>query len=137
MSAADVAVVTELGIQLGYPVDEAGIARRLERYGGTDSHLLLVAERDGEIVGWVHALERPLLQEPLHVEIGGLVVAEGERGSGIGTVLVDAVDEWARAGGYHGMWLHSRIERPEAHGFYPGLGFDRIKTSHVYYRTIS
>ncbi len=137
MSASDVAVVTELGIQLGYPVDEAGIARRLERYGGTDGHLLLVAERDGEIVGWVHALERPLLQEPLHVEIGGLVVAEGERGSGIGTVLVDAVDEWARAGGYHGMWLHSRVERPEAHGFYPGLGFDRIKTSHVYYRTIN
>ena len=51
MAPPDVAVVTELGIQLGYPVDEAGIARRLERYGGTDAHLLLVAERDGEIVG--------------------------------------------------------------------------------------
>ncbi len=126
MGHDDVPVVTRLGIQLGYPVDEAGIARRLERYGGSDSHLLLVAERDGVVVGWVHALERPLLQEPLHVEIGGLVVDAYERGSGIGKVLVDAVDEWASAGGYHGMWLHSRVERPEAHRFYPGLGFERI-----------
>ena len=136
MTAADVPVVTRLGIQLGYPVDEGGIARRLERYGGSATHLLLVAERDGAVVGWVHALERPLLQEPLHVEIGGLVIDEATRGGGIGTALIDAVDEWAAAGGYHGMWLHSRIERPEAHTFYPGLGFERIKTSHVYYRTI-
>ena len=34
------------------------------------------------------------------------------------------------------MWLHSRVERPEAHTFYPALGFGRIKTSHVYYRPI-
>jgi GNAT superfamily N-acetyltransferase len=137
MAHTDVPVVTRLGIQLGYPVDEAGIARRLVRYGGSDTHLLLVAERNEVVVGWVHALERPLLQEPLHIEIGGLVVAEGERGSGIGRALVAAVDEWARAGGYHGMWLHSRVERPEAHVFYPGLGFERIKTSHVYFRTIT
>ncbi len=136
MSPADVPAVTRLGIQLGYPVDEAGIARRLDRYGGDDSHLLLVAERRAAVVGWVHALERPLLQEPLHVEIGGLVVDVGERGRGIGQALVDAVDAWARAGGYHGMWLHSKVERSEAHSFYPGLGFERIKTSHVYYRTI-
>jgi predicted N-acetyltransferase YhbS len=136
MRPTDVPVVTRLGIQLGYPVDEAGIARRLERYGGSAAHLLIVAERSGVVVGWVHALERPLLQEQLHVEIGGLVVDAAQRGAGIGAALIDAVDEWAGEGGYHGMWLHSRVERPEAHTFYPALGFERIKTSHVYYRTI-
>ncbi len=132
----DVAAVTRLGLQLGYPVDEPSIRRRIERYGGVDSHLLIVAERDGDVVGWAHALERPLLQEPLHAELGGLVVDDSARGRGIATALVDAVGEWAVGRGYHGIWLHSRVDRPEAHGFYPALGFDRIKTSHVYYRSL-
>ena len=136
MLERDVPVVTRLGIQLGYDVDEPSVARRLERYGPSSTHLLLVAERDGEVVGWVHALERPLLQEPVHIEIGGLVVDDTQRGDGIASVLVEHVDTWARDGGYHGLWLHSRVERPEAHGFYPALGFERIKTSHVYYRRI-
>jgi GNAT superfamily N-acetyltransferase len=136
MEPRDVPVVTRLGLQLGYPVDEVAVARRLERYGGLDTHLLVVAEQDGVVVGWAHILERALLQEPLHAEIGGLVVDETARGSGVGKALIDAIDAWASARAYHGLWLHSRIERPEAHAFYPALGFDRIKTSHVYYRTV-
>jgi GNAT superfamily N-acetyltransferase len=136
MEPKDVPAVTRLGIELGYDVDEAEVARRLERYHAVDTHLLLVGERDGQIVGWVHALERPLLQEPLHVEIGGLVVDAAQRGTGIGETLISHVDRWAAAVGYHGLWLHSRVERPEAHEFYPALGFDRIKTSHVYYRRV-
>ena len=136
MEPSDVEVVTRLGLQLGYPVDEVAVARRLERYGGLDTHLLIVAERDGALVGWAHVLERALLQEPRHAEIGGLVVDEAARGSGVGRALLDAIDAWAARRGYHGLWLHSRVERPEAHSFYPALGFARIKTSHIYYRTV-
>lgn len=136
MTHGDVAAVTRLAIQLGYGVDESAIERRLQRYATAESHLLVVAERDGVVVGWAHALERPLLQEPLHAELGGLVVDESIRGVGIGAAMLGVVEEWASEHGYHGLWLHSRVERPEAHGFYPGKGFERIKTSHVYYRTL-
>jgi len=136
MRTGDVPTVTRLGIQLGYDVDEPAISRRLERYRDAGAHLLIVAEREGAVVGWAHALERALLQEPLHAELGGLVVEESARGDGIGKQLLATVDTWAAEHGYHGVWLHSRVERPEAHRFYPSLGFERTKTSHVYYRPI-
>jgi len=136
MAAGDIAAVTRLAVQLGYAVDETAIGRRLDRYAGSSVHLLIVAEWGGVIVGWAHALERPLLHEPLHAELGGLVVDEAARGTGVGSAMLGVVDAWAASRGHDGIWLHSRVERTEAHRFYPSHGFDRIKTSHVYYRSI-
>jgi N-acetylglutamate synthase-like GNAT family acetyltransferase len=47
----DVAAVTRLLVQLGYPADEERVARRLERLEQSPADGLFVAEVDGEVVG--------------------------------------------------------------------------------------
>ncbi|MBS0556483.1 MAG: GNAT family N-acetyltransferase [Proteobacteria bacterium] len=74
---------------------EDAFARRIEELASAGSYL--VAERDGAIVG--HALlERAGPQAALaHVRSLTIVVHPGHTGQGIGTALMRALLDWARA----------------------------------------
>lgn len=60
------------------------------------------------------------------------MVDAGARRSGVGRALVAVAEQWTRERGLDTLFLRSNIVRPEAHAFYPGLGFARTKTQHVY-----
>ncbi|MCP4305100.1 MAG: GNAT family N-acetyltransferase [bacterium] len=133
--ASDAPRVAELSRELGYEVSTndaslriAGLeARRECAYAGLVDSLL---------VGWIHAADRRLLQEPPVLEIGGLVVAETSRGKGVGQRLVEAVNRWGRKRGHTQLFVRSNVTRSDAHGFYEVLGFVRDKTSHTFSRSI-
>lgn len=132
MTVDDAAPVAGLTRQLGYDVAGDEIAERLGRVAGTEESLALVADDAGNIVGWVHSLDRVLLQEKRVLEIGGLVVDADRRGEGIGAQLVDAVAQWARRNGHTTVYVRSNVIRDGTHDFYPALGFTLQKTSHTY-----
>jgi GNAT superfamily N-acetyltransferase len=96
----------------------------------------LVADAAGRIVGWIHALDRVLLQWKRVLEIGGLVIDQDRRGEGIGAGLVDAVAEWAQLHGHTTLFVRSNVVREGAHDFYPALGFAHWKTSHTYVKEL-
>lgn len=132
---SDAPQVSELARELGYDVSAndaslriAGLAARRE--------CAFAGVRDGSVVGWIHAADRRLLQEPPVLEIGGLVVAEGSRGMGVGQRLVDAVNRWGKQRGHDKLFVRSNVTRSDAHGFYEELGFSRDKTSHTFSRSI-
>ena len=131
----DAACVAELSGQLGYPVATEVMAQRLERVLGRAEHVVFVAETT-EIVGWVHAAEQEILETGTVCEIWGLVVADGQRGKGIGRRLIEAVEEWALSRGLKQVSLRSNIIRPEAHPFYERIGFTRYKTQHAYRKSL-
>jgi PhnO protein len=64
-----------------------------------------------------------------------LVVAEGLRGGGIGTALVEAAAERLKAAGCGLLEVTSNIKRSRAHGFYERLGFER--TSYRFARILN
>jgi RimJ/RimL family protein N-acetyltransferase len=76
-----------------------------------------VVERDGQLVGEASA----------HMRGGradlGMQVAEAYRGSGVGTVLLSAIVDWARANNAHKvtlqLWPHNR----QARRLYERFGF--------------
>jgi len=127
----DAARIAELSGTLGYPVKADAMRARLERLLGRDEHVVFVAETT-EIVGWTHAAEQEILVVAGRCEIWGLVVAEGQRGRGVGRRLVEAVEQWALSRGLSEVSLRSNVIRPESHPFYKRLGYSRFKTQHAY-----
>jgi GNAT superfamily N-acetyltransferase len=124
--------VAELSGTLGYPVRSGTMRDRVSRFLALDSHLIVVAESAGQVVGWIHGGEQELLEMGLRCEILGLVVAEGQRGLGVGRRLVKAVEDWARSRGLAEIFVRSNVIRPESHPFYERVGYTRYKTQHAY-----
>jgi N-acetylglutamate synthase-like GNAT family acetyltransferase len=133
----DVPRLAELSGILGYPVAVEKLADRVARVIARDEHVLLVAERAGQVVGWIHAAQQELVESERRCEILGLVVDPEQRRSGAGRHLVAAVESWARRRGLAEVSVRSAITRAESHPFYERLGFVRVKTQHVYRKVVS
>jgi GNAT superfamily N-acetyltransferase len=124
-----------LSAELGYPSSAADIAGRLSGLLQRTDHCLRVAESpEGEVMGWIHAEERRILEAGVWCEIAGLVVGSAYRGHGAGRALVGEVEGWARERGLSTVKVRSNVTREESHPFYLRLGYVRIKTQHVYLR---
>lgn len=132
MNGADCAAVATLSGQLGYPASETEIRARFESITARSAGVVLVAENDGSLIGWIHAAISPVLEADLYGEIAGLVVDESCRSQGVGAALVEAAEEWARRAGCRAMRVRSRVMRERAHAFYERNGYTRIKTQHAF-----
>lgn len=89
----------------------------------------LVAEADGRVVGMVELwLKRPRdpesAREPrVKVDLG-LAVAPDWRGKGVGTALMRAAEDWARARGAERMVLDLDVHNAGAQRLYERLGYE-------------
>ena len=127
--------LAELATQLGYPSTADDVRRRLPLVAG-DGHCLRVADLEGRVAGWIHAVHVALLDSDAHVEIKALVVGEEERGRRIGEALVGEVENWARQRGCSAMRVRSNVLRERAHRFYERLGYEVIKTQRVFAKSL-
>lgn len=68
---------------------------------GSESHPLLVAEVDGQVVGWAGVT--PYSSRPCYAGIGecSIYVAPEARGHGVGTALAEALADSAEEHGFH------------------------------------
>ena len=132
MQTTDLAAVTRLAGELGYPQTEEEIGGRFSGLKGDEDHALMVAEREGTVVGWVHVHGSGALVAPPRAEIGGLVVAESETRTGVGRLLLAEAERWARARGLGGIRVRSNVIREGAHRFYEAMGYHTLKTSYVF-----
>ena len=136
--AADAEALAELAGQLGYPASGATLAARLAGLlARPDEHRVWVAHFEDRPIGWLHAFVARYLVDDPYAEIGGLVVAEGERGHGVGALLLAAVDDWARACGFDRVGVHSNVLRADAHRFYERAGFVLEKRQGVFTRRLA
>jgi GNAT superfamily N-acetyltransferase len=110
--------------QLGYPTDPSAIAPRLERLSIVGDRVV-VAELDGTVTGMAHFQATPsLTYDRPTAKVGGLVVDEAHRASGIGRALLAELEQEARARGCVLVSLTAASRRAAAHEFYRHVGLE-------------
>ena len=120
--AADADTVFDLLTQfaVSYTPERAAFDRNYPRMLDSQSVSLLVAEKEGQVIGYILAFAfLTLYANGLIVEIQELMVAPEARGQGIGRSLVEAVGDWARTLGAIEVTVPTR----RAGDFYRRLGF--------------
>ncbi|KOV52168.1 GNAT family acetyltransferase [Streptomyces sp. AS58] len=119
-----------LGAQRECPDDLAPYLVALERLSSDPNQHLMAAVREGQVVGTLQLTIIPGLSRrgATRSIIEGVRIHARERGSGLGTQLIQwAIDE-SRRQGCQLVQLTSDTSRTEAHRFYERLGFT---ASHV------
>lgn len=134
----DVDRLAELCGQLGYPLSPQQLEPRLVEISQDESNEIYVAVgTGGQVMGWVQIYVRQLLMVERHAEMGGLVVGEKYRGRGVGRMLVDWAETWARDHGCRALYLRSNVQREAAHRFYERLGYQLVKTQRAYWISVA
>jgi GNAT superfamily N-acetyltransferase len=119
-----------LGATRETPDDPAPYEDAFVRIDADPGQHLVVAERDGRVVGTVQLTVIPGLSRrgATRALIEAVRVHREERGGGLGTQLIEWAVEEARRRGCAVVQLTSDATRTDAHRFYERLGF---AASHV------
>ena len=120
---SDAAAIQRLNAEsLGYDFDREATEAQLKKLLENDQHLILVAEEDGQVIGYAHAASYDCLYFPSLLNLLALAVTQDFQGQGHGRALMQALREEAKAAGYTGIRINSGISRSSAHEFYRSLG---------------
>lgn len=129
--------VAALCQQLGYPASQEEVQRRLNQIQQDEYHALSVAElSNGHVIGWVHVYVSKLVIADPQAEIGGLVVDESYRRCGVGQLLMQHAEEWARQRKCSAVRIRSNLARKGAHLFYERIGYSNVKTSLLFHKVL-
>lgn len=88
-------------------------------------HVLLVGERDGEIVAMAQLVRARATNATHRAEVRRVAVAAGARGGGIGARMMRAIDDAARTRTITLLWLTTHA-RTAACAFYEEAGYTRL-----------
>ena len=129
---SDAERICDLSIQLGYQASISSIEQRVDRLSKDKDNVIFVAILENFSVGWVHVFATIRVESGEFGEIGGLVVDEHYRGSGIGKLLVQKSLEWTKEMNLPSLRIRTNTTRIETHRFYENCGFNELKSQKVF-----
>ena len=132
VQARDAERLAELAGQLGYPTSAKEMKARLREALKDKDAACFAAGDGGRVIGWIHVSVTPLLEVERRAEVNGLVVDEAARSRGVGALLLQAGEKWARGKKCKGMSVRSNVIRGRAHGFYLRNGYEHYKTQKAF-----
>jgi len=135
----DAAVIHRLNREaLGYECPPEAVAAQLERVLKRPADRVFVVwdEDAGHVAGFGHAADYETLHAGSMKNILSLAVENDRRGLGLGRMLVEAVETWARADGCEAVRLVSSFGRTHAHGFYLHCGYRLRKEQNNFIKAI-
>ncbi len=108
------------------PGVEAGYGRFLVSMIDAEDQVILVAESDGGVIGYVYAAIEPHSWKDLRDEVGWIhdvVVGERGRRRGVGRLLVDAATAWLRERGMPRVMLSTAARNEAGQAAFAAMGF--------------
>ena len=122
---ADAPGCAELVTQLGYPTSLDQMQTRLRVLASHDAVGFVAEVPDRALLGLAGgSITAAWESDRPFGRLDVLIVHDAARGTGVGSALVAAVEEWARARGAGNLVLTSGKQRHEAHRFYAARGYE-------------
>ena len=116
-----------LNQQLGYLYEIEKVKERIEYITENTKDIILVAEQNNEVIGFIHGSPYELLYSDSLMNVLGFVVKEKYRNIGVGKLLIGKFEWYAKENGYSGIRLVSGFDRLIAHKFYEKHGYTNRK----------
>lgn len=115
----------------GYPAGPTDLTRRIGRFAGPDSRVL-VAEQADEVLGFVafHLVPR-FETEDRFIRVITMVVDPGARERGIAKALLADVERVGREEGVAFLEVTAGHHRPEARHLFEAVGYDATVTTYL------
>jgi GNAT superfamily N-acetyltransferase len=132
--AGDAQRIVTLAHQLGYDVGVEHVRRVLEDRVSWREVFVAIVPRVG-VVGWTSVTARATLLD-YRAEIEGLVVDDEYRSNGIGALLLDRAETWARDRRCPAVRVLSNVVRERAHRFYDRRGYEILKSEYVFLKRL-
>ncbi|MDL2293924.1 GNAT family N-acetyltransferase [Ruminococcaceae bacterium OttesenSCG-928-D13] len=123
-------------VALGYDTEEPLVEERLPGLLSNPTHKVVVAETDGELVGFAHACDYDQLYSPPMKNLMAIAVTHGARGRGIGKLLLAEMERWAHATGAFALRVVSGEARLDAHHMYRSAGYGGEKGKRSFYKIL-
>lgn len=123
VSISDYKDIYMLNKELGYLYEEEKVRKKIKYIIENKKDIILVAYINNNIIGYIHGSEYELLYSDSLINILVFVVKESYRKNGVGTALIDKLEEIAIEKKYSGIRLVSGIDREDAHRFYERNGY--------------
>ena len=97
-----------------------------EQIENDPNHELIVAERDGEVIGTLHLMFLPSIsfQGGLRAQVESVRVDKRFQSQGVGSAMMKWTIKRANERGAHVVQLTTHKTRVDAHRFYERLGFE-------------
>ncbi|WP_205631073.1 GNAT family N-acetyltransferase [Dyella thiooxydans] len=90
----------------------------------TDDRVFVAEDGGGRVLGVASAHRLPLFHVSGYlIRITALAVCKAAQGTGVGRMLVQAVEAWAWGAGAIRIEVTSGDHRPAAHAFYQAVGY--------------
>ena len=134
--AADLPTINALGEELQGPHADrypeifvrTGLLPYWEKTLAAEDHAIFVAERDTVVIGLALAQlmdeTSPVAHPMKFCRLNVIVVSEKARGAGAGSMLIRAVEEFARAAGVRDIRLSVAAFNDPAIGLYERMGYE-------------
>jgi GNAT superfamily N-acetyltransferase len=130
-AATDADRLASLLTDEGYPAGPSDLARRVERFEGEASGVL-VAEQADEVLGFVAFHRVPRFEaDGWFIRVVTVVVDPGARERGIAKALLSEVERVARDEGAAFLEVTAGHHRPDARQLFESVGYDATVTTYL------
>lgn len=132
----DATALAPLMDQLGYPIDEKTLRENIQKYLFLPTQKAWVAESAGQIVGCIAVAITNYFHRPgSFLRVIAMIVDQKYRRSGIGKILMNIAEKFAREQGCSHIELTSGMhrERLGSHKFYQSLGYTELNEIKKYF----
>ncbi|KJD42805.1 GNAT family N-acetyltransferase [Paenibacillus terrae] len=106
-----------------YLFSEEKVKEKIEIITKKTKDMIFVCEENNEVIGYIHGSPYELLFSDSLVNVLGFVVKEKYRNQGVGSLLIERLEQWGKSHGFSGIKLLSHPSRIHAHRFYEQRGY--------------
>ena len=130
----DLEPLKNLMAELGYSVELIDLENNINtihKNGGE----IFIAENQNNVIGSVCVILDARLAEGIYAEVVSLIVSENYRRKGIGKILVEKAENWARKR-VNKIRVRANEIRESTHSFYISQGYKEIKTQKIFIKRV-